>query len=274
MRDARCVIVVSLLAGLLGQQAQADLYDWTWDRPDQDYIDAHTVGPNRYTIPNGEVNDSAGIISSLSASYDSFSRIFSWSATFAGQPDGSGYHRTNGFWLAVSPGPMPNGTGQGQLAQIFFDGSGDDPALTGYAYNGLGNGTSFFDGSHDDGIQPPDPIFSSFNDPGMILDIFNTENPDGSITLGFEIDAALVQDHSPAYPGSGPWTGVSFGELIGVWTHPFTRLQTSYEDGYLTDFTFARHGWWDAADQEVPAPAPLALIAAGLLAGSRRRRHA
>ncbi len=269
----------SVLAGavaalaVLASDSYASLIQWDFDRPSQDYIDAHTVGPNRYTTSDAHVNESAGLINSITGTYDADAQQFGWSVTFGGQPDGHTYHTTQGFWLVVTPGKGALGT-SGEMAHLIFDGSGDDPTLTGYAYNGLGDESSYNDGSIESGVQSPDTLLSSINDPGSIISLAMTQNPDDTTTMSFIIDASAITGHSPLYPGDGPWTGVEFGDLIGVWMHPLTNIDSSYDGGYLTDFGYARHGWYSSEQEVVPTPGAAALLVlAAIIPGGRRRRR-
>ncbi len=266
----RARLMCVLLGCALAQPAMGEVFNFNWARPSDDFIANNMINDTSYGIPGGEVNDAAGIIAAMSASYDTDLARFSWSVTFGGQLDGSPFHTTNGLWLVVTPGVMPLGLGEGQVAQLFFDGSGIDPVLTGYAYNGLGDGSSYADGSAEDGIQAPDGILSSISDPAAVLSLSHVDNGDGTTTMSFEIDAGVVNDHIPLYAGEAPWTGVAFGDLIGVWMHTFTNVESAYEDGQLSDFGFARHGWVDG--ENLPAPGALALFALAGLAARRRRR--
>lgn len=263
-----------LAAGAWTGAAQADLYSYTFNRPSQAYIDANTVGPWTYEIPDGQINESAGILEQLQVSYDDVTNDFTWSLTFGGQPGmGSTFHTIDGFWFVLTAGGMPS---QGEAAMLYFDNTGPDPVLTGYGYNGLNSTTSYMDGSNAPGIQPPDPIFSTINNPALAsLSVTGNPNGPGTSTWTITMDADVIQNHIPTYADPADYTGLAFGQEIGIWLHFFTNMSTSYGgDGYLDSWNVTRHGWFDAIYQPIPAPGALALLGlAGLMGGRRRRTN-
>jgi hypothetical protein len=237
-----------------------------------------------FTFGQVPTNPAAGRINTITTEFDADTNRFLWDVSF----DVSSVV-TRGFWLAVSPGPNPKGH-PGELAIMYFDATnlGDDmtvtPKLTIYNYNGIGNSSSFFDGSPTAGTQAPDRIFSSL-DAGASSSIMQLSATDTGNTRRFvvELDASIVQNHTPLYPNpqGDDWTGLAFGSKIGVWFSHFGGLNTAYgtdpanpNHNYLTQWSYTNHGWLDGANfntQLVPTPGALALVAAaGLLA--RRRR--
>ncbi|MEM7229494.1 MAG: hypothetical protein AAF432_11845 [Planctomycetota bacterium] len=270
------------VAGLLAPTVHAGMAGYSWSRPESVTYDPALSGPFSYNTGEAGVNDMAGVIHSMETSFDTASDTFSYSVTFDGQPGTTTFHETTGFWLVVSDGGMPSTLG-GQTAQFFFDASGDSPVLSAYAYNGGGGGQtlSWLDGSGTyPGLQNPDQIFSSINDPmGDIVNEINVDTNDGLLTMSFSIDADIINEHSPAFPNldGNPWEGVGFTDTLGIWMHPVTNVDSVYgTDGYLDEFDFARHGWWDGemlATVESPVPAPGALALMALAAGRHRRRR-
>ena len=157
---------------------------------------------------------------------------------------------SNGFTLALNTGANPKGLG-GELALLYFDASGAEPVLTAYAYNGVNAQTSYFDGSAQAGTQAPDPIVSSIADASWIHDITFETDASGDIhTFHFSIDASVINDHDPMYPEAGGWTGIEFGDELGMWLHPNSDVSTTYNpDGFLDSYTSGGHGWIDVAHQ-------------------------
>lgn len=254
MRGLRLVSGVALALGVLAPTAFANTeYQFTWNP---------ALGGN---------NNAAGTFQVVKGSFNTVTNVFSWEATF--KPNAGVL--PNGFWLAVSPGPNPKGHA-GELATYYFDASGSNPKLWAYAYNGFSGGDSYKDGSPASGVQAPDKIYSSLKDPNKILNFTNRMNADGSKTLGFTMNASVIQSHNPKYPGNTPWTGTAFGSKIGVWFSVFSGLQTQTgSDGYLTDFKYQKHGWLDAANynaQLVPEPATMTALGLGVLALLRRKK--
>ncbi len=162
---------------------------------------------------------------------------------------------------------------------FYFDGSSGTPTLSAYAYNGVNCASSAYDGSPLSGKQTPDTIASSLLDNSWINALtFNTGG--GITTLGFDIDASVINNHVPLYPGpNGPseWTGAAFGEQIGVWFHQFAGVSTGYTNGYLSSFGASRQGWLDGSNFQtsvVPLPPAALLGGAGLVGFLVRRRRA
>ncbi len=213
------------------------------------------------------VNNAGGEFKSVTGSYNATTNLFTWDITFNDQI-------TDGYTLAVSPGPNPKGQ-SGELALIYFDGTNiAAPEVTVYAYNGQNTQLSWADGSDAAGIQSPDKIISSQGiNSGDILSASVTD-AGGMRTLSLEMDATNLQNHLPKWPGGADWTGVEFGDKIGVWLHPTAWLHTEYGvDGFLNAWSPETQGWLDGANfHTVPAPAgSLALGGLGLLAARRRR---
>ncbi len=237
----------ALAAGTTTANAQTYVFNWeTGDSP---------------------VNNAGGEFKSITGSYNASSKLFTWDITFNDQI-------TDGYTLAVSPGPNPKGQ-SGELALIYFDATNiATPEVTVYAYNGQNTQLSWADGSHDPGIQSPDKIISSSGvNSGDILNASVTDDA-GMRTLSLEMDATNLQSHLPKWPGDADWTGVEFGGSIGVWLHPTAWLHTEYGvDGFLNAWEPETQGWLDGQYFEtVPAPAgSLALGGLGLLAARRRR---
>ncbi|MGM0421558.1 MAG: DUF5801 repeats-in-toxin domain-containing protein [Pseudomonadota bacterium] len=190
-------------------------------------------------------NDKGGDIHEFDVKFDPVDNAFTMKLTVS-DVDG---RTTNGFTVAVNDGDNPKGY-PGEMAMIYFDASGIDPAITIYGYNGLNAYSSYADGSSASGTQAADKIASSLVDADMFDYITVTENDDGTRTLEFSMDASAVMDHDPAYSDGSDWSGVGFDDTIGVWLHPMTDLDTEYgSDGFLSDWNYSASGWYDVADK-------------------------
>lgn len=211
-------------------------------------------------------NDSAGRINSIDASSADDGSEFSWMANFSSVAG----TKPNGFWLAVSPGPNPKGT-SGELAIYYFDASDtNNLRLTAYAYNGVNGDNSYKDGNGVGGS--PDRIISSINNSAWIKNLTYKNNADGTRTLGFKVDSTVINNHTPKYPGSAPWTGTWFGENVGIWFHPTAGTKTTYDAScFLTDFKYGKQGWYDASNLPT-VPEPGTYVALGLGAAVLLRR--
>lgn len=184
---------------------------------------------------------------------------------------------TDGFWLAVSPGPNPKGHA-GELALLYFDASNaNDIKLTAYNYNGKNGGDSWRNGNGSGGAA--DKIISSVTNKSWINSLFVRSNSDGTRTMGFDINANTINRHKPRYPGSSAWTGMSFSNRdSGIWMHTFDIRDIAYgADGFLTKLSTVETGYIDGnhiGAKAVPEPGTMAALAAAGLAFWRRRKKA
>ncbi|MEN0021295.1 MAG: hypothetical protein AAF747_10470 [Planctomycetota bacterium] len=222
---------------------------------------------NGLLTAHGGVNNNAGTILEVTSTWNAGSERLSFNLV----TDGG----TDGFWLALSPGDNPKGHA-GELALIYFDRGQDRggvPSMAVYAYNGV-NGSNSWN-------NPGDFIVSTEDGSGWDANLSQGNTVDGDRFMSFDIDASVIQNHTPAFPGSSPWTGVEFGERAGIWMHtvenPINGGVDYDTDGQLTQFSYGRQGWWDGAgigtQVVIPLPTTAALGLAGVgLVGIRRRR--
>lgn len=250
----------ALLGGVVVASAAATEYQFSWT-----------------PASGGGINNAGGTIHSVLSKYNTVTKRFSWYLTLGAIPGGGGEY-AKGMYLAVSPGPNPKGHA-GELSILYFDASGSNPRLTAYAYNGKTDGVdSWKDGSTASGIQTPDRIKSSVNSPGWTTDLSVVDNGNGTKTYRMAFDGSDIIDHAPLYPGPGgqaEWTGIGYGNNIGVWMGTLTTLSTSYTDGFLSTFTWGNRGWLDGANfttTVVPEPTSMAVLGLGALALLRKRK--
>ncbi|MEQ8316071.1 MAG: LamG-like jellyroll fold domain-containing protein [Phycisphaerales bacterium] len=157
----------------------------------------------------------------------------------------------NGFTTIVNDGPMPREGSTGEYAIFYLDATREgDTRLSVYTYNGGADDAtrirSFEDGDGDGAADGGDLIACSLIDPSFVIDLMDVDNPDGSRTLGFTIDATDIIDHDPRFPTAGAdFFGVGFADLIGYWTHP-TVVETTYDrDNCLTSWNRLKRSWAD-----------------------------
>ena len=160
----------------------------------------------------------------------------------------------DGFTTIVNDGPIPREGSTGEFAIFYLDATRDgDTRLSVYTYNGGPSDAirvrSFEDGDGDGTPDGGDLIECSEIDPSFIIDLMDEDNPDGSRTLGFTIDATSIIDHDPRFPTAGTdFFGVGFADLIGYWTHP-TVVETEYDvDGCLISWDRIKRSWADKED--------------------------
>lgn len=245
-------------AAVLGMapMSEAATYQWTWNKSPVNY------------------NDAGGKINKAIAYYRQEDSQFGFHMNMSNAAGTS--QKPSGYWLAVSNGPNPKGY-SGELAIFYFDASGASPVLTAYGYNGQNGNTSFYDGSPASGTQTPDRIATSLNNAGSwIKNLSIRDNANGSRDFAFDIKGSVINNYQVQNPGNEPWKGVSFTQNFGIWLHPVTGLQTSYNaQGFLTQFNAQRQGWLDLNDQRtecVPEPASMAALGMGAVALIRRRK--
>jgi len=253
MKSKRVQAVFIVCAGLAATGASADVFQWDWS--------AAADGTRGLNMRGGEFE-------SVHAEYNSSDNRFLWEVVFSDQI-------TDGYTLAVNNGPNPKGHA-GELALIYFDATHPDVRVSAYAYNGQNTLLTYRDGSPQAGDQDPDQIFG-FNHSSILR--ASSEDIGAKRKMTLEIDAGVINAHSPAYPGPGgsaEWTGIAFDEMLGLWMHPLTELTTGYDqDESLTAWSGSQ-GWFDASSLKaasVPAPHTLAIFGLGGLAACRRRRQ-
>lgn len=243
-------MIVALVVGTAVSAASAQTRTFNWTRA------------------QGGQNDGAGVLASVTNSYNPATDQFSFTAQFNNRT-------ANGFWLAVSPGPNPKGH-SGELALIYFDGSNiAAPRATVYAYNGLNGDNSFQDGTARSGTQTPDFIGALINGVNATMAVTNTSGGGRSLSISF--DGTFVQTHQPLDAidrARNEWTGLAFGAQYGIWFHPVSGLSTAYNNtGRLTQWHYDGQGWLDLANQTtIPTPGAAAVLGLGALGAARRRR--
>ena len=256
-RIALAALAVSALSTTPGL---AMVYDWSWTRENA-----------------GFYGDLGGRINWAQSTYDTSSQTLSWRSNFGAVPGQPGL-MPDGMTLALNGGFIATGN-PGEMAHLYLDASHGDVHLNVFAYNGSDDVTSHRDGSVEDNVQAPDRIASSLLDASWVYGAERTLESDGTVTMGFTIDASAINAHVPLYPGVGPWTGMAYDSGIGIWFHPLAGSHTGYVDGYLTaESTFDHQGWFDVVGtaEPVPEPSAVALMSLGLAGGwlARRRRSA
>lgn len=243
-----------LAAFALVATSQASVYSFNWNKS------------------QGGSYDGVGTLNSISSTFNSVTNRLTWNFNIG---SASNPNASNGFWLVLSPGPNPKGY-SGELAIMYFDASKSVPTLTSFAYNGV-NGPDSFLHATSSNSSTPDFIMSSIGkNKQSVLGLTNKTEANGSKTMGFDIDASIINGHTPKYPGGAPWTGAAYGSKVGVWFHPVKATFGYGSGGALCNLNVSKQGWFDGQNfpttQAVPEPTTMALLAAGSIVASRRRK--
>lgn len=213
------------------------------------------------------LNNEGGSFQDIRSQFDTTTRTLSWTAEFSDRV-------TEGFALVVTNGSTPVSRG-GQFAIIYFDaaavvnGLSSVPRLTAYSYNGHPVPDSWTTGD----------CIKSLWDSAWILNSFAGDvTLDGGVTgrrFSLTIDATDLINHAPPGGGSG-WFGTGYTEQIGLWMFTAGVFDAEYaSDGRLASLGTELRGNIQGGNLPtggIPAPGAAALVGAGLLALSRRRR--
>lgn len=246
MKNLALSIAGGLALTLGATSAQAgNVYEWNWDGS----------SPSQ--------NAAGGTISSLRSTFDQNTDRFTWDVTYS---DGA-TKNTRGYWLVVSDGPNPKNI-DSQLAIIYFDATNlASPKVSVYRYNGANSASSF---------QNPGDLLASSQGVGA-SDITASASQSGtSRSFSLSIDATAINaQYAPGASTVFPdWSGIEFGEQIGMWFHSIKNAQFAYNGARLTGLT-GTAGWLDGAYKStdlVPTPGAGALALMGGVLAIRRRR--
>ena len=213
---------------------------------------------------NGAGQDnSGGTISSINSTFNSSSKVFTWDVSYSNGATAD----TDGFWLVVSPGPNPKGHAH-EFGIIYFDASSiGNTKVTVYRYNGQNADNSF--------TNPGHLLASSLNPMDTQILSHSASQMGATRSFSVSINASVINSlfTPPTYPD---WTGIEFGNKIGVWFHSGKGRDTACgANGGVTRFSYGGQGWRDLCDQRTgPTPGALRRAGAGWVLAARRRRAA
>lgn len=209
-------------------------YDYT-------LFDSSVAGETVHThdIDNPGGGTGAGDIKNVTTSYNEDTHELTMSVVIE---DGA-----NGFSVAINDGGNPKGH-SGEMAMFYYDASGTEPVVSVFAYNGIGlNG--YQDGSSQAGIQAPDKIATSIGADSPFTSVNFIKDANGNTIMSFSVDATDIVNHVPNYPTAAEWTGASFSDNVGLWLHPVSGLETSYDaEGYVTEWGFQGRSYYDSSN--------------------------
>lgn len=255
MKNMNSKLMMMTAVVVASAPAQATIWNFEWKKGD-----------------TGQ-GSAAGVVQSISSQFNTNTDRLKYSFTIA-KENGDPQSDVNGFYLAMNDGPNPKGK-SGELAFLYFDASNtSDLKLTAYGYRGA-DVTSWKDGSLASGTQAPDKILSSVTNSGWINNLNYKLNADGSATMGFDIDATLINNHTPKYPSNGvDWDGIQFDNKVGIWFGALEKAKFKYgTDGFLTDFSFKDRSYVDTSNLDaVPEPFTMAGLALAAFIARRKKK--
>lgn len=196
------------------------------------------------------VTAGAGRFLQSDVTFDDLSLDFSWTARF----EAANGNLPDGMWIVVSEGRDRNPNEEG-LAILYGDASG---TVSAYVY---------------DPANAPD----SFRDPGGFIATFAnaltfTDLPGGERELRLALNVSGIN----GFRSDSDWRGIAFDQEIGIWSLASTGTEIDFDkDGRIGDFRDVGRSPYDLRNREtivVPESSSMLLLAAGLLALSRRQR--
>jgi len=196
------------------------------------------TGAFNYTEENPDGSNGAGDLTFLSITYDLEVDNLFGSFNLVERDD----KLANTGWMVLSPGDNPKGS-EGDHGILYMDFLSGDSWL--YQYNGQNNPSSYRDSS--------------------LLAFFESslEVTEGDQSRSVEFNYDLGGVDAP----SDTWTGLSFGEQVGIWFHGLVGEFSANEDGIQRYRSTARGQVWHDSSNTTTVQVP-EIDAAGLpLAG-------
>ncbi len=215
-----------------------------------------TIYTHEISNPNG--SDRAGDITNFTVQYDDYSEQLLGTFTIS-EHNGN---LANTSWMVLSHGANPKGN-ESDHAILFMD--YDSGTTWAYEYNGQNNPSSYQNNA----------LIATYENSIISSVASNTR------TVTFNLEVNDIQAYGG---GANPeWTGVGFGETIGVWYHPAVGSFVSDSNG-LVSYSVSSAGWYDtgalATTYSVPEISTssavhsiLLLMGLGALVRDRRRKR-
>lgn len=202
-------------------------------------------------IDNPPQGNLAGQITNITTRYNANTGLFSWQHTI----EDTASNKSDGFWLVVSDGPMPN-----KDEYTIFYGDVAKGVVSAYQYD-------------------IDLGAYSFTEMDRYLTTYALDyNHSGSAgTFSFEVNTGYLNDASnfPDLNNPGDWKGTLFNEWIGAWFAPtLDTVVTYFDTGEIDTAKASTNGWVDGSyykTTEVPEPSTgfLFALAALFIGGTR-----
>lgn len=241
--------------------ASAGVYNFQWDRPPGFDGD---VGPFF-------ADDGAGVLNSLTLSYDSDAQRLTFMATFDAAPSQS--NKPFGLTMVLNNGPDITGsTNEYAILRFLTGNKSRNPVISAFVYNGsIQRGDQWFH-------KRADHIATSRNDASRVNAVSAVNSAAGWV-IAFDIDVSAINGFTPSGADPGDWFGVGFDDTIGLWLNSYALDPPGVTGNARLSGRSTQRGWlWgprgnvDAGlfrftDQptnvNIPEPASLGLMTLG-----------
>lgn len=197
------------------------------------------------SVDDPNQGSNAGYVSNITTQYDTNNGLFSWQHTIADTASGN---TSDGFWLVVSNGPMP----QNNEYAIFY-GDLATNTVTAYQYDSSQKSNSWQTTSH---------YLTNYN--------LNYSHDGSAGTFSFDVDTDYLNDKNNFNNLDNPdeWLGTFFGDYIGAWFAPTLDTAVTYlANGAIGSASASANSWVDGTNYpttSVPEPGTGLLFLLGL----------
>ncbi|MCB1212143.1 MAG: hypothetical protein KDK97_22660, partial [Verrucomicrobiales bacterium] len=203
-------------------------YTWTMDNANEDW----TVDPVTELEPDATMwwpninGESFGTIRSMSMSYNPTTKELRGEIRLKCY---SGSRPFQGFWMALSDGPIPRGNDR---AILYYDGyDANNPKMTMYVYDGSQSENSW----SNPGKLLSSSVTSAKLQPGPMV---NEGSNYFRVQFNADLSSVNVGENFPTFNLPKEWNGMRFGSEVGVSLHffKFNGQPTYNASGALTAF--------------------------------------
>lgn len=273
VRQIRAIRVLTTVLTVFGTASvlNAGVYSFQWERPEG--FDG-SAGPFL-------AKDDAGLLNSLTLSYDSDAQRLTFLAAFEASPSKS--NKPFGLTMVLNNGPDATGSTNKYAILRFFTGDETrDPAISAFVSKGTVNKNNQW--FH----KRSDRIATSRSDPSWVNALSSVDSVAGRVVL-FDIDVTAINGFTPTGGNPADWFGVGFDDKIGMWMNAYALDLPTNAGSAIQPIQSRQYGWlWGpranvdsglfsfndhATAVSIPEPASLMLMMGGAVAVCRRGKR-